>query len=49
MKRMWRDIVQAPTRRAYAQLVVTDHGIYRLSGVGEGEDTFTTIERSTWR
>jgi hypothetical protein len=49
MKRMWRDIAQAPTKRAYAQLVVTDRAVYRLSGVGEDEDPFTTIEQLAWR
>lgn len=48
-KRVWRDIVAAPTARAFGQLVVTDTGIYRISGVGEDEAPLTTIEALTWR
>jgi len=43
-KRVWRDISDAPTKRAYAQLIVTDRGAYRISGVGENEASFATIE-----
>jgi hypothetical protein len=48
-KRAWRVLPSAPTKRAYAQLITTDHGLYRLSGVGEDEDPFTTIEELTFR
>ncbi|HEX9436676.1 MAG TPA: kelch repeat-containing protein [Candidatus Limnocylindria bacterium] len=48
-KRAWQILPSAPTKRAYAQLIVTDHGVYRLSGVGEDEDPFTTIEELAWR
>jgi hypothetical protein len=49
VKRVWLDLVDPPTSRAYAQLVVTDHGVYRLSGIGEDEKPFATIEALTWR
>lgn len=48
-KRVWHDIIDPPSRRAYAQLVVTDHGVYRISGVGEDERPYRTIEALTWR
>jgi hypothetical protein len=48
-KGAWRVLPSAPTKRAYAQLITTDHGIYRLSGVGEDEDPFATIEKLTFR
>lgn len=48
-KRAWQILPSAPTKRAYAQLIVTDRGVYRLSGVGEDEDPFATIEELTWR
>ncbi len=40
----WSDLPPAPTGRAYAQLVVTDRGIYRLSGIGEDQVPHSTIE-----
>jgi len=48
-KRVWLDLIDPPSLRAYAQLVVTDHGIYRFSGVGEDEKPVRTIESLTWR
>lgn len=47
--RVWRDISRAPSLRAYAQLVVTERGVFRLSGVGENEEAFTTVEALVWR
>jgi N-acetylneuraminic acid mutarotase len=44
----WRAIASAPTRRAYAQLIATDHGVYRISGIGEDEAPYRTIEGLTW-
>jgi galactose oxidase-like protein len=46
---IWRDIQSAPTSRAYAQLIATDHGIVRLSGVGMDEDPMLGIEVLSWR
>ena len=46
---MWRDIPNAPSSRAYAQLIATDHGIVRLSGVGEDEAPQRAIEILSWR
>lgn len=46
--RTWRDIANAPTKRAYAQLIATDHALYRLSGVGEDENPYTSIEQLAW-
>ena len=48
-KRVWQILPGAPSKRAYAQLLVTDQGVYRLSGVGEDEDPFSTIEQLIWR
>ena len=48
-KRAWRLLPSAPTKRAYAQLITTDHGIYRISGIGEDEVPYATIEALTWR
>jgi hypothetical protein len=48
-KKMWHDILGAPSKRAYAQLIATDHAIYRLSGVGEDERPYDTIEELVWR
>jgi hypothetical protein len=48
-KGAWRVLPSAPTKRAYAQLITTDHGIFRLSGIGEDEDPYTTIEELTFR
>lgn len=48
-KRAWQILPSAPTKRAYAQLVVTERGVYRLSGVGEDEDPFSTVEELIWR
>ena len=47
-KRMWLDLVDPPTSRAYAQLVATDHAVYRLSGVGDDETPINTIEQLAW-
>jgi hypothetical protein len=48
-KRVWQVLPGAPTKRAYAQLIVTDHGVFRLSGVGIDEDPYSTIEALVWR
>lgn len=47
-KREWLDIVDPPTSRAYAQLVVTDRALFRLSGIGLDEVPIQTIEVLTW-
>lgn len=48
-KRVWSQLQAAPTKRAYAQLIATDRGLFRLSGVGEDEAPFATVEELTWR
>ena len=47
--RVWRDIASAPSSRAYAQLIATEHGIVRLSGVGVDEEPLPLIELLAWR
>lgn len=49
VRRAWQLLPGAPTKRAYAQLIATEQGVYRLSGVGEDEDPFSTIEELVWR
>lgn len=49
VKRAWLDLVDPPTSRAYAQLVVTDRAVFRLSGIGLDEVPIQTIEVLTWR
>lgn len=44
---VWQDISAAPSKRAYAQIVVIGDGIYRLSGVGADEVPYATIEELT--
>lgn len=45
----WHVLPDALTRRAYAQLIATDAGLFRFSGVGEDEDAFSTVEELVWR
>lgn len=47
-KEAWRVLPAAPTKRAYAQLIATDRAVYRLSGIGDDEAPFTSIEELTW-
>lgn len=47
-KRVWRDIVDAPSQRAYAQLVAAGDALYLISGVGDGQRSFSTIEELDW-
>lgn len=48
-QRAWQAVPGAPTKRAYAQLIATEQGVYRLSGVGEDEGPYSTIEELAWR
>ncbi len=45
---IWRDIAAAPSERAYAQLVSTPRGLYRISGVGDDERPFASVEQLRW-
>ena len=45
---VWRDIPSAPSSRAYAQLIATDRGIVRLSGVGDDEAVMLEVEILEW-
>jgi hypothetical protein len=42
---LWTELPSAPTPRAWGSIVVV-HGIaYQISGTGEGETAYRTIER----
>ncbi|MEK7860654.1 MAG: kelch repeat-containing protein, partial [Chloroflexota bacterium] len=45
----WSDVVSAPTARAYGALVVTERGIFRVSGSGPDELAYSTIEALVWK
>jgi hypothetical protein len=48
VKSVWLDLIDPPTSRAWAQVVATQLGVYRLSGVGDDEVPMRTIEALTW-
>lgn len=48
VKREWLDLIDPPTRRAWAQIVATDRGVYRISGVSDDEVPMRTIEALTF-
>lgn len=44
IKSVWLDLIDPPTSRAWAQIVATDRGVFRISGVGDDEVPMRTIE-----
>jgi hypothetical protein len=42
---LWSELPSAPTPRAYGTVVIVRGTVYQLSGTGEGETAYRTIER----
>ena len=45
---LWSELPSAPTPRAWGSIVIVRGVVYQLSGTGEGEAAYRTIERLAW-
>jgi hypothetical protein len=45
---LWSELPSAPTSRAWGSIVIVRGAVYQLSGTGEGETAYQSIERLTF-